>query len=90
MLIEKGKYFTINRARQHGKTTMLQAIRRKLSDELKTAWHDDAIKDFSTLGKAIATFCQSYPRPVVLLIDEADKSSDDEPQWAEQRGKRIF
>ena len=31
-LIEKGKYFTINRARQYGKTTMLQMIRRKLSD----------------------------------------------------------
>ena len=117
-LIEQGEYFTINRARQYGKTTMLQAIRRKLSDkylviktsfegvgnesfqgqetfvktfaklmlreleqesdELKTAWQDDAIKDFSTLGKAISTFCQSYPRPVVLLIDEVDKSSDNE------------
>lgn len=31
-LIEKGKYFTINRARQYGKTTMLQMIRRKMSD----------------------------------------------------------
>ena len=31
-LIDRKKYFTINRARQYGKTTMLQMIRRKLSD----------------------------------------------------------
>ena len=31
-LIDFGEYFTINRARQYGKTTMLQAIRRKLSE----------------------------------------------------------
>ena len=30
-LIDKGKYFTINRARQYGKTTMLQTIRRRMS-----------------------------------------------------------
>ena len=33
-LIDMGEYFTINRARQYGKTTMLQMIRRKLSDKL--------------------------------------------------------
>ncbi|MBR6490992.1 MAG: hypothetical protein IKT02_01520, partial [Bacteroidales bacterium] len=32
-LIDMGEYFTINRARQYGKTTMLQMIRRKLSDK---------------------------------------------------------
>ena len=31
-LIEKGKYFTINRARQYGKTTTLDMIWRRLSD----------------------------------------------------------
>jgi len=32
-LIDAGEYFTINRARQYGKTTMLQTIRRRLSDK---------------------------------------------------------
>ena len=32
-MIEKGSYFCINRGRQYGKTTTLQALRRKLSDE---------------------------------------------------------
>ena len=31
-LIDKGKYFTINRARQYGKTTTLRMIWRKLSN----------------------------------------------------------
>jgi len=34
-LINLGEYFTINRARQYGKTTMLQTIRRRLSDRLQ-------------------------------------------------------
>ncbi len=119
-LIDKGKYFTINRARQFGKTTMLQMIRRKLSDKyliIKTSfeglgdesfkgeeafvkmfrgrmqreldfeeedkkfnsiWNDDSILDFDLLSKAISDFCLMYPKPVVVLIDEVDKSSDNQ------------
>ena len=32
-LIEKGKYFTINRSRQYGKTTTLAALFRKLKED---------------------------------------------------------
>lgn len=119
-LIDKGKYFTINRARQFGKTTMLQMIRRRLSDKyliIKTSfeglgdesfkgeeafvkmfrgrmqreldfegedkkfnsiWNDDSILDFDLLSKAISDFCMMYPKPVVVLIDEIDKSSDNQ------------
>lgn len=119
-LIDKGKYFTINRARQYGKTTMLQTIRRRLSDQyliIKTSfeglgdesfkgeeafvkmfrgrlqremgpegdnsqlmciWKDDSISDFDKLSKAISNFCKSYQKPIVLLIDEVDKSSDNQ------------
>ena len=47
-LIDKGSYFTINRARQYGKTTTLQAIRRRLSDKyliIKTSF--EGIGDLS-------------------------------------------
>ena len=117
-LIDQGSYFTINRARQYGKTTMLDMIWRNLSDrylvigtsfegvgdesfhgqetfvrtfaelmlrelrnesdELKAIWQNDGIKDFSALSMAITTFCQTYHKPVVLLIDEVDKSSDND------------
>jgi len=33
ILIEKNKYFTINRARQYGKTTTLEAIKERLKDK---------------------------------------------------------
>ncbi len=32
-LIDQGKYFTINRARQYGKTTMLQVLKRELKSQ---------------------------------------------------------
>ena len=119
-LIEMGEYFTINRARQYGKTTMLQTIRRRLSDKylvIKTSfegigdepfkneesfarmfarqmayelayknedekfidvWKDKGIVDLDTLAKAITTFCQLFPQPVIVLIDEVDKSSNNQ------------
>lgn len=119
-LIDTGSYFTINRARQYGKTTMLQTIRRRLSDQyliIKTSFeglgddsfesiprfiatfcrlmvgylqdigideqiwkefdHDD-LTSFDELSEAITKFCDAYHKPVVLLIDEVDKSSDNQ------------
>lgn len=119
-LIDGGAYFTINRARQFGKTTMLQMIRRKLFDKyliIKTSFEglgDESFKSipefvntfcslmtnflqnigeeqnvwkffdhkdltsFEELSKVITCFCESSPKPVVLLIDEVDKSSDNQ------------
>ena len=117
-MIDRGMYFTINRARQYGKTTMLQTIRRRLSDKylvIKTSfegvgdepfkeeasfaklfvnlmvnelayynedekfinvWKDKGIVSLGSLSQAITRFCQMFPRPVIMLIDEVDKSSD--------------
>ena len=119
-LIDRGKYFTINRARQYGKTTMLQMIRRKLSDKylvIKTSFEglgDESFKgipefvttfcslmtgflknigienevrsvferkdltSFEELSNVITRFCEASPKPTVLLIDEVDKSSDNQ------------
>ena len=119
-LIDLGEYFAINRARQYGKTTMLQMIRRKLSDKylvIKTSfegigdepfsneesfakmfarqmayelafknedekyidvWKDNGMADLESLAKTVSRFCQMYPRPVVVLIDEVDKSSNNQ------------
>lgn len=119
-LIDSADYFTINRARQYGKTTMLQMIRRKLSDKylvIKTSFEgigEEAFKgipefvntfcglmvgflkdtntdeslwkifdrrdltSFDELSKVITTFCDTSTEPVVLLIDEVDKSSDNQ------------
>ena len=119
-MIDRGEYFTINRARQYGKTTMLLTIRQKLSDKYlvikisfeglgdeafktisdfvtsfcglitdflqnigieKDLWQIFDRKDLSTfeeLSKVITQFCNTSLKPVVLLIDEVDKSSDNQ------------
>lgn len=46
-LIDAGKYFTINRARQYGKTTILRALSRYLQGEYYIA-----LLDFQTFGDA--------------------------------------
>jgi len=121
-LIDGGNYFTINRARQYGKTTTLQTIRRRLSDKyliIKTSfervgdssfqdevafarlfarlmcrempsdpendgyrlyWEELEKKDsdMDALGTHISNFCQSSSKPIVLLIDEVDQSSNNQ------------
>ena len=119
-LIAKGKYFTINRARQYGKTTMLNMIWRKLSDrylvvplsfeglgdetfsspeafvasfkrqmarhltsfrqneDLIGVWQDSDTSSIEDLSLVITDFCKACPKPVVVTIDEVDKSSDNQ------------
>lgn len=119
-LIDTGKYFTINRARQYGKTTTLQMIWRRLSDRylivdcsfegvddnafsshaafakmfarqmanrleprrieegLVNIWKDCTAKDLDELSETITCFTKQSPKPVVLTIDEVDKSSDNQ------------
>lgn len=119
-LIDMGEYFTINRARQYGKTTMLDMIWRKLADKylvidcsfegvddgafaspaafakmfagqmadkleyrgldkaLVHLWKNCAAKDMDELSKVITCFTRMCQKPVVLTIDEVDKSSDNQ------------
>lgn len=119
-LIDAGEYFTINRARQYGKTTTLYMIWRRLSeryivvplsfeglgdspfaseeafvktfsklmavyltplkldDALMTIWQEGTAKSMDELAEVITEFCKRSPKPVVLTIDEVDKSSDNQ------------
>lgn len=126
-MIEEGKYFTINRARQYGKTTLLAALYRRLREEyfvlrlsfegvgetsfssdrafvemfIRAAadfaertkesgislaqWKDlspltenSACDAFNLLSRKITSLCRDSEREIVLLIDEVDKSSDNQ------------
>lgn len=119
-LIDAGDYFTINRGRQFGKTTTLNLIWRRLSDQyviLSTSfegigdsafdneqsftkvfcrlmqtcleysdqpeeylsfWEKATPSTMQGLGKVISKFCQNSQKPVILLIDEVDKSSNNQ------------
>ena len=60
-LVDAGKYFTINRARQYGKTTTITALKKKLREEYTVVY-----LDFQGIGKAgFATeekFVQEFSR----------------------------
>ncbi len=116
-LINKGKYFTINRARQFGKTTMMKMLFDNLQDEYvvyqisfetdadmfssqkefcrglfvklsKSAFQlqeqidfwkkDHHCETFEDLSNIISEFCLSQKKPVVVMIDEVDKSTDNQ------------
>jgi hypothetical protein len=120
-LVEKGKYFTINRARQYGKTTMLRMLEQYLSARYVTlrisfegldaavfsdvgrfvkaflnacktplirnavsqssidAWTADADEyGMQMLNQRITALICSCDRPVILMIDEVDKSSSNQ------------
>jgi len=119
-LIDMGEYFTINRARQYGKTTTLFLIWQRLSNsylvlplsfeglgdsafaseaafatvfsrmmvgwltstnpskELADIWGNSKARSFDELASVITVFCRRSEKPVVVTIDEVDKSCDNQ------------
>lgn len=119
-LIDAGEYFTINRARQYGKTTMLDMIWRRLKDQyliidcsfegvddtayeshaafakmfarqvaerldsqgtdeaLVSFWRNCGVANLDDLSIEITRFTKQCPKPVILTIDEVDKSSENQ------------
>ncbi|MCD7736471.1 MAG: ATP-binding protein [Lachnospiraceae bacterium] len=119
--VENGKYFSINRGRQYGKTSTLRAISRKLHEkyyciQISLAWSNAIFKSdaqlvtsfirrvsksmrqirmpekviqnwsrpldiddpFSELDVRITELCLNSDREVILMIDEADRASDNQ------------
>ncbi len=120
-LIEKGKYFTVNRPRQHGKSTILEHLESRLSasgysvmsitfesmgdadfrdeknfirefsrqlNRIFKSNKEQELVDFIDKNKELETFGQMDDfitglveltgKPTVLLIDEVDKSCDNQ------------
>ena len=119
-LVEKEKYFIINRPRQYGKTTTLVALENNLKDEYlvisisfegignvvfsterefcrkfielieinleysnenlnkKLLDLSKNVEDFISLSRTISSFIKEIDKEVILIIDEVDKSSDNQ------------
>lgn len=126
-MIDEGEYFTINRARQYGKTTTFASLYRRLKEKyivlrltfeglgdasfssdkafvemfvgavadfgewielpekLMRDWRDlssireNPVKDvFEFLSKKITALCKHCDREIIIMIDEVDKSSDNQ------------
>ena len=119
--IECGRYFTINRARQFGKTTTLYMLEQRLKEQyivislsfeavdeyfaslgtlaeglvmdiaeclveqnvaenIISEWNEPLSEKFPmrSLGIKITNLCKNCDKKVVLMIDEVDKSSDNQ------------
>ncbi len=67
-LVDAGKYFTINRARQYGKTTTLNALRKALGSE-----YEAVSLDFQGLGNASfqteEDFCRGFARLILNKLE---------------------
>ena len=68
-LVDKGKYFSINRARQYGKTTTLDALAEYLQKEYFVIY-----LDFQMLGhedfKSESAFVSAFSREVLLSVSD--------------------
>ena len=120
--IKSGQYFTINRARQYGKTTLLYLLEKELrkqdylvlslsfeaadeyfeslrslaeglsldieeclreqnvDEKVLEEWNHSISERFPmrSLGTKISNLCRKCGKKVVLMIDEVDKSSDNQ------------
>ena len=67
-MVDSGKYFTINRARQYGKTTILNALKKNLDGRYRVISLDfQDIEDgsYSSGGEFAKTMCR-------IIMDAAD------------------
>lgn len=79
-MIDAGKYFTINRGRQYGKTTTLTALERYLTSEYYVI-----SLDFQNIGSAgFATEGEFVQAIIRLLMDKAEFDGLQIPAKAEQ------
>ncbi len=68
-MIDAGEYFTINRARQYGKTTTLAALQRALKDQyvvLNLSFARITHANFETEQSFVKSFCRLFKKNQVL------------------------
>ena len=68
-LVDAGKYFTINRARQYGKTTTLYALSKELDAEyvvFSFSFEGISGNSFSTEEKFVKSFCRQIKKKPLL------------------------
>ena len=75
-MVEKGDYFTINRARQYGKTTILKALGRYLKDEytvISLDFQKLSRRDFETEESFVQAVAREILKKTALKKEMPDK-----------------
>ena len=73
-MVDAGKYFTINRPRQYGKTTTLASLKRLLQDEYKVI-----SLDFQSIGESGFQTEEKFVQEFSRLIWKSSKAGTDIP-----------
>jgi len=82
-LVDDGKYFTINRARQYGKTTTLKALKKVLEDKyiiLDFSFERITRGNFKDEQSFVKAFCRLFkknPELYISIPDEIREQFDD-------------
>ena len=79
-LVDKRKYFTINRGRQYGKTTTLMALETYLADEYTViSISFEGLGDASFANEAV--FCQEFLDSIFFALKYSNKPVAYQEQW---------
>lgn len=74
-MVDKGQYFTINRARQYGKTTTLKALGRLLQKDYIVISLDFQMMSYSDFERE-STFVEALSGEIISRIQESDISQE--------------
>ena len=91
-LVDDGKYFTINRARQYGKTTTLNELRKELVKQYDVVFLDfQSIgqSGFSTEEKFVQEFCRLLWNRMKLDPIDLDGIADSVKEWKDSAEPRV-
>ncbi|MCL2045027.1 MAG: AAA-like domain-containing protein [Oscillospiraceae bacterium] len=79
-MVDYGDYFTINRARQYGKTTTLSLLRTTLKDEYVVASISFEGLGDKTFASA-SNFCETFMKLIQRALEFADVSAEYRERW---------
>ena len=84
--VDRGEYFTINRARQYGKTTMLRAMKEYLKDEYYVVSMDFQMQMSHAKFRDESTFSVAFAKAFIRTLRNLDA---DIPEKTEDAMKRL-
>ena len=73
-LVDDGRYFTINRARQYGKTTTLSILEKKLAGDYYVVFMDFQDYGEDTFSNT-DSFCRDFSNDFASLLEERKSCS---------------
>lgn len=79
-MVDRGDYFTVNRARQFGKTTTLKALRRYLKEDyqiLSLDFQKLSHKDFETESAFVEALAREILKKIMLIKKAPDEVADE-------------